>query len=521
LRDFSFHSKTIALKHSKHSLFIVAILTCSLTLLAQDDPTADTLKPGDIEATRRVRHAQLIDKIRPEWHLTIAEGTGMPFDPNGAIYKDGIYHLWYLYQAEAGHHWQHLTSIDLYHWRWERNDLKHHDGDPDEGIFSGNAFTAKDGNVVIAYHGVGTGGNCVAYSSDKQLANWNKPKANPIANPGWDPHMWLEGDTYYMISGGTPVSEGNPNPPILYKGKSYTEPMQQVGNFMSKELPGVDPFEDISCPDFFKLDDKWVLVCISHTRGARYYIGNWDGRQFTPESHHRMNWPGGTMFAPETLLDDKGRRILWSWVLDRKSGVSSGTMSMPRVLTLSKDKKSLNIEPAKEIELLRYNKVEEKPFKVGKGETVTLKNIKGKSLEIDMTISPGAARRFGVNVFSSANGKEYTPVVIDLDKKIVQINMHPSSLEKPDYREFVMIREPNPDHQTQDAPFELAKGEKLRLRVFLDKSTLEVFVNGRQCITQMIYPTLEDAIHVQVFSDDAPIQVESARGWSLFPAMQW
>ncbi|MEJ0101306.1 MAG: hypothetical protein WDO19_01575 [Bacteroidota bacterium] len=81
------------------------------------------------------------------------------------------------------------------------------------------------------------------------------------------------------------------------------------------------------------------------------------------------------------MLDNKGRRILWAWVLDRKSGVSSGTMSMPRVLTLSKDKLSLNIEPPKEIELLRYNPVEEKPFIVAANKPVTVKSISGNVME--------------------------------------------------------------------------------------------------------------------------------------------
>lgn len=143
------------------------------------------ITPEDIFSARKIRISQLNDPIRPCWHLTIAEGTGMPFDPNGAVYKDGVYHLWYLYQGEAGHHWQHLSSIDLFHWRWYSTDLKHHDGDPDEGIFSGNAFIAKDGKVVIAYHGLGTGGNCVAYSNGNDLNTWTKSKANPVAKPGW------------------------------------------------------------------------------------------------------------------------------------------------------------------------------------------------------------------------------------------------------------------------------------------------------------------------------------------------
>ncbi len=471
-----------------------------------------TIMPEDIESARKIRRAQLSDPWRPVWHLTIAEGTGYPFDPNGAIFKDGVYHLWYLYQAEAGHHWQHLSSIDLFHWRWHSNDLQHHKGDPDTGIFSGNAFLAKDGNVVIAYHGLGTDGNCTAYSSDIELNEWTKSEANPIAKPGWDPFMWLQEDTYYQISGG--------NPPLLYKGDTYNTPMKQKGEFMTHDMPGVDDFEDVSCPDFFKLGDKWVLLGISHPRGARYYIGDWDGEQFKPQSHHRMNWPGGTFFAPETLLDDQGRRILWAWVLDRKAGVSSGTMSMPRVLSLSENKRSLNIEPPKEVELLRYQEMVEQPFAATSDQPVTLKKIEGNIMEMELIIDPGKAKRFGFKVFCSKDGREQTPVTFDTEKNTLKIDMRPSSLNKPDYHEFVM-HDPNPVVEVQEAPFELKEGEKLHLRVFLDKSILEVFANGRQCITQVVYPTLEDAVHVQVFTEDKSIKVEKMKAWKLFPTMQW
>jgi sucrose-6-phosphate hydrolase SacC (GH32 family) len=295
---------------------------------------------------------------------------------------------------------------------------------------------------------------------------------------------------------------------------------------MTHNLPGVDDFEDVSCPDFFRLEDKWVLVCISHSRGARYYIGTWDGKQFNPESHHRMNWPGGTVFAPETLLDDQGRRILWAWVLDRKSGVSSGTMSMPRVLTLSKDKLSLNIEPPKEIERLRYNQMEEKPFTVNAGQSVTLNNVFGNKLEMDITIDPIQAKRFGVKVFCSKDDREQTPVTIDRDKDLLQIDMRKSGINGPVYNEFAMaFASPDPKHNpvilTEDAPFTLKPEEKVHLRIFLDKPVLEVFVNGRQCITQVLYPTLQDAIGIEVFADDAPIKVENIKAWNLFSAMQW
>ena len=493
---------------------LISLILLQFTSNGQDQKDTTIIKPGDIEGARRIRRAELNDPVRPTWHLTIPEGIANPFDPNGAIFKDGIYHLWYLYQAEAGHHWQHLSSIDLFHWRWHSNDLQHHPGDPEKGIFSGNAFLGKNGEVVIAYHGYGTGGNCVAFSFDKELDVWEKPKANPIVNPGWDPYMWLEGNTYFQISGG--------NPPVLYSGDAYDKPMKKIGNFMTQNMSDVDGFEDVSCPDFFKLDDKWILVCISHPRGARYYIGEWDGKQFKPESHFRMNWPGGPLFAPETLIDGNGRRILWAWVTDRKTGVSGGTMSMPRVLTLAKDKRSLNIEPPKEVEQLRYNPTEEKPFSVAAGQSVTLKKISGNILEMDVIIDPGLAKRFGLKVFCSKDGREQTPIVIDLEKKILQIDMRQSGLTRPDYQEFIYFpQHPNPSIETEDAPFAVKKGEKIHLRVFLDKSILEVFANGIQCLTQVIYPSLADAVDVQVFAEDATVKVLSMKAWKLFPAMQW
>jgi len=239
-----------------------------------------------------------------------------------------------------------------------------------------------------------------------------------------------------------------------------------------------------------------------------------------------MNWPGGTIFAPETLLDDQGRRIMWAWVLDRKSGVSSGTMSMPRVLTLAPDKLSLVIEPPKEVERLRVNQMEEQPFTVDGGQSVLLNTITGNMMEMDITIDAGQAKRFGVKLFSSKDGVEQTPVVIDRTKNLLQVDMQKSGINHPVYEEFAMaFASPDPKHNpvilTEDAPFSLKPGEKVHLRIFLDKSMLEVFANGRQCITQVIYPTQQDAVHVQVFTEDLPIWVESLKAWKLFPAMQW
>jgi len=145
---------------------------------------------------------------------------------------------------------------------------------------------------------------------------------------------------------------------------------------------------------------------------------------------------------------------------------------------------------------------------------------------MDLLIDPNEAKRFGVKVFCSEDGREQTPILIDREKNTLQIDMKKSSLVKIDYTEYVMaFASPDPEHnpvvETEEAPFILKPGEKVRLRIFLDKSTLEVFANGRQCITQVIYPALKDAVNVQVFTDDAPIKIKEAKAWKLFPALQW
>ena len=87
----------------------------------------------------------------------------MPFDPNGAIFWKGKYHLFYIFQDHRGHCWGHASSIDLLHWRIHTAALYHEENDAGYGIFSGNCFINKKGEATMLYHGV-KAGNCIATS---------------------------------------------------------------------------------------------------------------------------------------------------------------------------------------------------------------------------------------------------------------------------------------------------------------------------------------------------------------------
>ena len=73
----------------------------------------------------------------------------------------------------------------------------------------------------------------------------------------------------------------------------------------------------------------------------------------------------------------------------------------------------------------------------------------------------------------------------------------------------------------QQAPFELADGERLKLRIFLDRSVLEVFANGRQCMTQRIYPTREDSLGVSVFAYGGETTLKSLDVWEMRTTNSW
>lgn len=157
------------------------------------------------------------DPPAPCYHFTAPERDCRPFDPNGAIFWRGRYHLFYIFQdpglPHGGHCWGHASSPDLVDWTIHPPALKPAEGDPEVGIFSGGAFLDREGRPALIYHGVGAG-TCLAVPGDDGLIHWRKSPHNPVipeprvGTPGWgvynvfDPHAWLEGDRYYAILGG-------------------------------------------------------------------------------------------------------------------------------------------------------------------------------------------------------------------------------------------------------------------------------------------------------------------------------
>jgi beta-fructofuranosidase len=126
-----------------------------------------------------------------------------------------------------------------------------------------------------------------------------------------------------------------------------------------------------------------------------------------------------------------------------------------------------------------------------------------------------------------SDGEEQTAIAYTPDEKSLKVYVNKSSLDESIryyyYRNHSALdRLPESERivKAQEAPFELNAGETLKLRIFLDRSVLEVFANGRQCITQRIYPTRSDSLGVVLFSQGGSVKVKSFKVWDMAPAVQ-
>jgi len=481
------------------------------------------------------------DPLRPRYHFVAPQGRAFPFDPNGCIFWNGRFHLFYIFQRddlpEEGHCWGHASSTDLMRWTIHPAALVPRRGEPDVGIFSGCALVGPGGVPTLVYHGVNAG-TCIAVATDDDLIGWSKSPHNPVipeplksGDPGFgvynvfDPHVWADGDRYLAILGGRVKPRDERDTAYLFESRDLIN-WRYLHPFYEPRPEWTDVKDDCACPDFFELRGRHVLLCISHRTGARYYLGDDGGDRFVPREHHHMNFPGGGVFAPETMLDDRGRRIMFAWVIEGRTRAAqdragwSGVMTLPRVLDFDAVGR-LTIEPATEVETLRGPRQRIAPFQVPAGDALRIDEVPGDGLELQVEARVAAGGRFGLDVRCTEDGAERTRIIHDDRAGTLSIDAARSSLcgdvvrayPEP-FREAEDAARGVRDVPVQTAPFD-RDGEPLSLRIFLDGSILEVYANGRQCLTQRIYPTRPDALGIRVFSDGEPAHVTRFDVWLM------
>lgn len=414
-------------------------------------------------------------------------GAAVPGDPNCAFDYKGRYHLHYIYQSSVGCAFAHVSSDDMVHWKWHPTVLA--PPTTGHGMYSGTGFYTKDGRPAIIYHGEGSGRNVIQYALDDQLDSWSEPEpvlprnaAGEIANIRyWDPDCWRNGETYYALSGGK-------NPQLMKSSdlKTWT----YLGDMLHPDYPanlGVPRDEDISCANMFKLGDKWMLLCISHSLGCRYYLGDFKDEKYLPEFHAMMSFGNNLFFAPESMLTRDGRRVMWAW-LQNVSAAPTGVQCLPRELELPADG-VLRIRPLRELASLRHGEKSWGQLTVKDNSTLALEELAGDAIELEVTFAAPLPATCGIHLLADDNGQEGISIIAGAGRKTLKVG-------------------------TIEAPFEVRNGENLTLRVFIDKNLVEVFANNRQAAV-FAHRHIRAKPNARLFATGGDAVIDSAKAWKI------
>ena len=378
---------------------------------------------GDADLRSRLA----VDPMRPQFHLLPAKN--WMNDPNGPVYFDGKYHIFFQYNPQAAvwgnMSWYHSVSPDMLHWTHLPVAFTPTPGSPDAyGCFSGSALkvgrrvyqvytgtklsskelaTIRDGEDKIQES------QCLAYSDDPKLVRWTKlpEPIIPLPPPGMqitgfrDPSAWKQGDWYYMTVGAGEAKLGGCV--LLYRSKrvedaSSWEYMHKLtsGEWNGKHTANpCDDGEMWECPDFFALDGGHVLI-YSTLGKVIWESGKLDAATMTFTKDKTGELDLGSYYAPKTQLDAQGRRILWGWIQEKRSEAEmkaagwSGMMALPRLMNLDKDG-VLRVRVLPQAAALRAGVLPTEESRAG-----VVKTLRGASGEVMCSGSKGKSYEFSL-----------------------------------------------------------------------------------------------------------------------------
>jgi beta-fructofuranosidase len=265
------------------------------------------------------------------------------------------------------------------------------------------------------------------------------------------------------------------------------------------------------CPQFFPLGDGRVLLFgvwdenkLHHTV---YMTGAYADGRFTPQVMRRLDL-GPDYYAPSTMCDAVGRRLLWGWSWEarrrrlQKAAGWAGMMSVPRVLTLRPDG-LLDIAPVPELAVLRRGHYSRTNLRLTPAADNPLWAVQGDCLEILVRIELEPATRIGLKLRRAPGDEEYTLVQYEGATGHLSLDRDRASQSPGVYRGM------------HGGPIPSGEDGLLTLHVFLDRSIVEVYANGCACLTARIYPSREDSRGVALAVQGGGAVVRTIDIWEL------
>ncbi|HGL6716823.1 glycoside hydrolase family 32 protein [Burkholderia contaminans] len=455
------------------------------------------------------------DRWRQSFHLCPLRG--LINDPNGLIYWQGAYHVFYQWNPTGcmhqNKHWAHVTSTDLINWHSLPVALSP-DMDYDvHGCYSGSAVDLGDAMLLMYTGNVRnddgrrSSRQCLARSSDGVQFE----KIGPVidgAPPGYtdhfrDPKVWRENGVWYAVIGAQ--REDLSGTVVLAKSADL-----RVWRIVGELLESVASCYMVECPDLFELGGGTVLICCRQNEETRdgdthfedvagYLIGTLDLDTATfSHGDFRVLDRGFDFYAPQTLLAPDGRRLMIGWMglpsqPDTPTVASGWThcLTIPRELSVEAGR--LRQRPLRELERLRGPGIRIPEASLAAGDSLVLPPAPGAAWELDVSIGAGPDAQWVLHVFDS--DEQSLRAIYDGRRGRLALVRHCPAAEQ--------------FHELADC--EIAS-DVMRLQLFVDHSSVEIFVNdGEEVFTTRCYP----------ISESAPPRVNAARPLTLHRTCMW
>ncbi|SHJ68962.1 glycoside hydrolase family 32 protein [Tepidibacter formicigenes] len=464
------------------------------------------------------------DYYRLKYH--IMPPVGLLNDPNGFIHFSGEYHVFYQFHPFNTSHglkyWGHYKSNDLINWESMPIALCPSNWYESHGCYSGSAIN-NDGVLTLMYTGnvKDDKGNretyqCIATTEDG--VNFKKNIYNPVIYnqpDGYtrhfrDPKVWKYKNMFYMVIGAQNIKEEGRV--LLYKSNNLLN-WKLVGEIAGSNINRLNDFGYMwECPDLFELNGKDILIVspqgikpdgdlYNNIYQSGYFIGelNYKSGEYNHSEFIELD-RGFEFYAPQTTLDEKGRRLLIAWMglpeEEEHPTVKHNwihCMSLPRVLELKNNK--IYQRPVEELKKLRKSEISYKDVKI-ENEEIELDKIYGDVLELLIEIKEEDALEYGIKLRCSNDNREETIISYNkIDKKIT-LNRNKSGKG---YKGIRRCR--------------LENSDILKLNIFMDTSSLEIFINnGEEVFSSRIYPDKE-SLKIKFFAKEGSIKLKSVKKW--------
>ncbi|MDL5362453.1 GH32 C-terminal domain-containing protein [Halalkalicoccus sp. NIPERK01] len=478
-----------------------------LALLAEGDHPG-IHDPRSASGLTAMRERLAGDPLRPQYHLT--PPANWLNDPNGIIEHDDRYHVFYQYNpAGPMHgtiHWGHAVSDDLVRWEDEPVALTPSPDGPDrDGCWSGCAVE-NDGTATVFY----TGGRgpvqlpCRADAANPDLSRWNKDPNNPVieqvpegvvGSDHWEAEfrdhcIWFSDGLWHHLIGSGLADVGGA---VFY----YTSPDLREWEYVGPLLVGDGETGGMwECPELLELDER-DLLHVSNYEDVIYFLGEFRENEFHADRRGLLDH--GDLYAPQSLFGEE-RYLTWGWIPELRDERAqwdagwSGTLSIPRELAVEDGQ--LRQRPAPELEALRRSHARHVGLDVEDGSRKL--DVRGRAIELRARVQTDASEA-GIGVFESPDGVERTRIGIEDGKLVVHREDSSLAASSVDPRELPIDDLERP----------------LDLRVFLDDSVLEVFVNERRTLSTRVYPTRPDSDGLSVHAHGGSARFEELEIWTL------